>query len=349
MRFGAAATVLVVAVAAAQLANGSVDAVREFGLYQIRLDGTGRTQLLSPDTDVVDIVAVSRDRTRILMHRLPSFDLYSASIDGSNLRLVASRQAVNGYLGAASWSPSGARVAFEVSNDQRADIWVANSDGSSLRRLVRRAVEPSWSPTGRRIAYIGSYFGHDPAGAITVGHSMGPLRPRQLGPIEFGDRTGTNPDNWMLRWSPHGSLLAYTVLRLKGEPRARERVAIVRANGPLRRSVHPIRAGRFRAWSPTGKRIVYSEGKSKRLILARPDGSHRRLLTTGLGPVEWSPDGRWIAFVDDVGRRCYQIFLVRPDGSGRRQLTNEACSARFNIFWTPDSRRVDYLLTVYDP
>jgi Tol biopolymer transport system component len=343
----AAAVLVFLAVEVAAAAGGSGVRLQELGLYQIQLDGTGRTQLLSPDADVVDIVAVSPDRTRILMHRLPSYDLYSALIDGSDLRLVASRQAVNGYPGAASWSPSGARIAFEVSSTH-ADIWVANSDGTSRRRLVNSAVEPSWSPSGRRIAYVHLYYTEDPAGAITVGRSTGPLRLRQLGPIEVGDRTGTNPDNWMLRWSPHGSVLAYTVLQLRGEPRARERVAIVRANGPLRRSVHPIRAGRFRAWSPTGKRIVYSEGKSKRLILARADGSHRGL-TTGLGPVEWSPDGRWIAFVDEVGRGCYQIFLIRPNGKSRHQLTREACSARFGIYWAPDSRKIDYILTVYVP
>lgn len=338
---------LAVAVAA-EATRGSALELQEIGIYEIRLDGTGRTQLFSPHgNEVVDIVTVSPDRKHILLRQGSSYDLYSASIDGSNRRLVASHEAVNGSLGAATWSPSGDRIAVEVLNiDQGAEIWVADSDGMSLRRLVRHAIEPSWSPTGRQIAYIGSYLGHDPIGAVTIGRSSGAVQARQLGPIEFGD---TNTDNWTLRWSPRGRLLGYTVIRLRGETRGRERVAVVRTNGPLRRSVRPIRVGRFRAWSPTGKRIVYSEGRSKRLILARPYGSHRRLLTTGLGPVEWSPDGRWIAFVDEVGRGCYQIFLIRPNGTGRRRLTNEACSARFGIYWTRDSRRIDYVLRVYDP
>jgi Tol biopolymer transport system component len=155
MQIAAAVLAVLTVALAAGAARGSGAAPPQLGLYQIRLDGTGRTQLLtSNDADIVDITAVSPDRTRVLMLRLPSYDLYSASIDGSGLRLIASRQAVNGYLGAASWSPSGARIAFEVSSTD-AEIWVAKSDGMSLRRLVKNGIEPSWSPDGRRIAYIG--------------------------------------------------------------------------------------------------------------------------------------------------------------------------------------------------
>lgn len=43
------------------------------------------------------------------------------------------------------------------------------------------------------------------------------------------------------------------------------------------------------------------------------------------------------------------MFLIRPNGTNRHQLTSEACSARFEIYWAPDSRKIDYVLTVYDP
>jgi Tol biopolymer transport system component len=95
--------------------------------------------------------------------------------------------------------------------------------------------------------------------------------------------------------------------------------------------------------------MLYSEGKSHRLIVARPDGRQRRFLTTGgFGPTSWSPDGRWIAFVDAVGSNCYQIFLIRPNGRDRRQLTEEPCSPRFQIFWSRDNKRLIYPLRVYD-
>ena len=340
MRIAAGLALLMAVLAIAESASSSSRAVQDFGIYEVGIEGSGRTTLLHDPT--VYEVDISRDRTRILLHRLMSNDLYSAAIDGSDLRLVVSAQSVHGYLGAATWSPAGRRVAVEVLTETSAEIWVAKSDGTSLRRLVGHAIRPAWSPDGRRIAYIGSFQGHDPAGAITVGMSTRPLRPRQLGPIEFG-----NPDNtdyWTLRWSPRGDLVGYTTFR-----DGHERVAIVRANGPIRRSVTVPRAGRFAAWSPSGKRMLYWEGASHRIIAARPDGRGRRFVTASYGQVGWSPDGRWIASVDKVRNGCYQIFVLRPNGEGRRRLTDEPCNNSIQVFWSLDSRRIIYKLTVFEP
>jgi Tol biopolymer transport system component len=93
------------------------------------------------------------------------------------------------------------------------------------------------------------------------------------------------------------------------------------------------------------------------LFVMNGDGSgQRRLTTDGRGgsndwtaPV-WSPDGRRLAFIADVGcpistsGSCSEIFVVNADGSGRRQLThNLAEYNRYRPSWSPDGTRLAYV------
>jgi len=72
----------------------------------------------------------------------------------------AHRLSGTGYAAVPSWSPDGRRIAFVRAEAGRVNVWnlwIANADGSQLRRLTRHAVGQawggSWFPDGRRIAY----------------------------------------------------------------------------------------------------------------------------------------------------------------------------------------------------
>lgn len=58
----------------------------------------------------------------------------------------------------------------------------------------------------------------------------------------------------------------------------------------------------------------------------------KRLTTTGGTYPNWSPDGRWISYQDDVG----DAYLVRPDGSERRKLPAPAPDGA-PAFWPHDN------------
>jgi Tol biopolymer transport system component len=65
--------------------------------------------------------------------------------------------------GEPAWSPDGSQIAFARTrggvNSETIDLYIANADGSGVRRLTHERVgvashHPSWSPDGRSIAYM---------------------------------------------------------------------------------------------------------------------------------------------------------------------------------------------------
>src|SRR5262249_37792633 len=86
------------------------------------------------------------------------FDLYTIRVDGTDRRKLA-RSSVD--LEDAAWSPSGYRIAYDVSVLEQAGIWgprgiyVVGPNGTGRRRLTRGADEsPLWSPDGSKIAFV---------------------------------------------------------------------------------------------------------------------------------------------------------------------------------------------------
>jgi TolB protein len=185
------------------------------------------------------------------------------------------------------WSPDGARVAFVSDRAGAPNLYVMNSDGGAVKRLVNSpsvCYMPSWQQTskGERIVF----------GMHGERAEMASIKPDGSELVVLGE--GHDPT-----LSPNGSQICFT-----GDVEGGVTVFVMDADGANRRRVvadaSPVGAT-FPNLSPDSKKIVYSfpSEKALELFIIDVDGTGKRQLTA-LGkvatPAAWSPDGGWISF-----------------------------------------------------
>ena len=92
---------------------------------------------------------------------------------------------------------------------------------------------------------------------------------------------------------------------------------------------------------------------STQLWLLSNDGKTQRQLTRGKrdGDPQWSPDGRWIAFISKRGEgkdadEAGQLYLIAADGGEARRVSQLATGVSA-LRWFPDSRRLAFVSWVW--
>jgi len=102
---------------------------------------------------------------------------------------------------------------------------------------------------------------------------------------------------------------------------------------PLSAAVLPVSA----AWSPDGKELALDAAGGVFVIGADGRGFRQVTRTETGGTVSWSPDGKWIAFIDNTAYGYWSAaYAVSPDGTGRHQLL-EGFDAE-TLAWAPGGR-----------
>jgi Tol biopolymer transport system component len=190
-------------------------------LYAVRPDGTGLRMVLGTEA-AEGTVRYDPARTRLVYHRFS--DSGAMLMSGSR----ALFEDPNGDV-APAWSTRG-EVVYVAERDGRADLFVADSLGGSVRRLTSDPeVEryPAWSPDGSRIAFDTFRGGQTEIVVLDLegmdvtdltrrpGNDLVPNWSADGGRIVFGAEV--EPGNWDV-WIVDTTTLALT--RLTSDPAA---------------------------------------------------------------------------------------------------------------------------------
>jgi Tol biopolymer transport system component len=264
----------------------------------------------------------------------------------SNGRGGARRVADLGYNPA--WSPDGRELAVATEGivepamrRMSSQIWRIDLATGRRQELVEKedGVQPSWSPSGLRIAYWG--LPADSARRILFTIAAGGGNPVPI--LDDGHL------NWNPVWSPDGHYLYFGSDR--GGSLNLWRLPVDEATGKKLGEPEPVTTpamgSGFWSLSRDGRRIVYAANESKANVARIPfDPATLRVtgpeasVTRGshmIRSCDVSPDGRWLAFHSVIPRE--DLFVMRTDGRGLRQITDDPDKDR-HPFWSPDGRRL---------
>ncbi len=160
-------------------------------IYTVAADGSALREVIPGDRDSMWVAspALSPDGTKLIFVR--DFDLWVASADGQDVRLLADvgdfatptgGGASNSSLGAqsAAWSPDGEHIAYVVARiggSGTSRIWVMLPDGSAREEIYPIGgafLVATWLDDEQIAAYIGAYEG---AGQVRVFRRTGEEEP----------------------------------------------------------------------------------------------------------------------------------------------------------------------------
>jgi len=304
------------------------------GAYVVSVDDGSLTRLAAGDG--YSVVSWEQDGTGLALARgemTGDQDVYKVNADGSELTLTAT---VDGWVG--PWSPaSRAIIRYETGRDQGTGLvqygLYVTSPGARLGRWVADGFLGQWSPDGERIAFVGSFCdeGQDYVAVANVDGS---------GLVELTDIVDALQVGHA--WSPDSRSLAFSapdedgVLQIYlADVESGERVKLTDGPGPKMRP----------AWSGDGAFLSFAalEGEGPGATTAHwivpKEGGDSTRLPAGLSDLQWSPQGRRLAFVSAGELQVLDL----EEGGAPTSVEHLGDSGKADLHWSPDSSRVAFL------
>ena len=248
-----------------------------------------------------------------------------------------------------------AQIAFSSNRDGNFEIYVMDDDGGNLRRLTNhpdRDFSPSWSPDGKRIAFVSNRDGH-----VNI-------RGRLTYEIYVMDANGENQQNLTNdphddsdpSWSPDGKRIVFSSDRDNDRDHNIEIYVMDNDGENQERLTNNLTEDQYPSWSPDGKRIAFSARRdghfenelaiTHEIYVIDADGGNEQRLTENRKNdwnLSWSPDGKRIAFMSDRKGDVvnWDIYVIDADGGNEQRLTENRVYDG-SPSWSPDGKRIAF-------
>jgi serine/threonine protein kinase len=323
-------------------------------IYVQRVDGRTATDITSDTSEDDSEPAFSPDGSQIAFRsERNGGGIYVMGVTGeSALRLTD-------FGHNPSWSPDGTRIVVSTAatelkpnlHPSKGDLWIIDARTGAKRLLFQAggdranrtgesdAVQPNWSPSGKRIAFWG-------VSQQFAQRDIWTIDPDAPQPYQTVVRVTSDPAiHWNPVWSPDGRYLYFGsdadgTLNLW-------RVAMNEETGkpadvPEPLSLPAPASGNF-AFSQQGDLVFTTVNRTYRLIALPFDASRATVgppteLFGGAQEMlsfEPSPNHQTVAFTTSGAQE--DLFVANADGSRLRQLTNDAARDR-GATWSRDGR-----------
>lgn len=304
-------------------------------LWRIQADGSGRMPLTGGEGRD-EHPLVTSDGRWIYYQTNPGnrWQIRRMRTDGTGNVLVAPADAAHHAYGAVL-ARAGGYFTWTRQAGREGAVVLSAADGSELRPIA-----PDWGyvymaapdATGQQVVFSG------PA----RGYRLGLARAPDWAPVLL---TPDHPDSYVPQFTPDGRTVVFIrrdggLYRIESDGTRLQRLAdgvqVEFFLSPADK--HGSTDGP--AISPDGTRIAFVRSERNRppqIAVVGIDGSDLRVLTDlpgTCGRVQWSPDGRWLAFVSFVGQ-WPQLWVMPADGTAPpRQITQEN-GAVYALSWIP--------------